>query len=256
MSSPLRLFFVLDETRFFHPEFFEDFLRQTEDTVVGCGIVSKVPEKSSLDSYLRRHWYFLRPLEIVKLQYRSLKLGLSDLLGTPHSVKSVAQKNRITNFEIEGSINTAAHLATIRSANPDILVSSNSLYFGKELLRIPRLASLNRHSSLLPKFGGLWPVFQAVRSGEAWTGASIHTMTEKIDEGVVLAQRKVEVGDQTIYELYQECFKASADALLEAIAKVKRGDLSSVAPLTGKSYFSFPTSEQWAEFRHRGRRFI
>lgn len=57
----------------------------------------------------------------------------------------------------------------------DVIISSQSLYFGKKILEIPVLCCINRHSGLLPNNGGLWPGFQAVRKGEPETGVSVHT---------------------------------------------------------------------------------
>ena len=63
----------------------------------------------------------------------------------------------------------------------NIIISSNSLIFKKELLSIPKICTINRHSALLPSYGGLLPVFQSFIHGEKFTGVSIHYMNNKIE---------------------------------------------------------------------------
>jgi hypothetical protein len=40
------IFFIIDETSFYHPDFLSDFLRKTTDTVVGIALVTKIPKKT------------------------------------------------------------------------------------------------------------------------------------------------------------------------------------------------------------------
>jgi methionyl-tRNA formyltransferase len=116
---------------------------------------------------------------------------------------------------------------------------------------------VNRHSALLPAYGGLWPVFQAYRCNEQHVGVSVHVMGEKIDRGLVLAQHRIPVEEtDTLFDLYRKCFAASSDVLLQALDKVRERNLTQCETDQAQSYFSFPTKEHWAEFRARGGRFI
>ncbi len=258
----MRLFFVLDETSFYHPQFLSKFLSATDDTVVGAALVTAVPDKSNLELYLRKHWYYLTVGEMAKLACLKYRAKILDAVskrkvGRYYSVKSVLQASGIDFFEARMNINRQDYLEQIKLKNPDVIVSSNSLYFGSKILGIPNLCCLNRHSSLLPSYGGLWPVFQAYRSGEAFTGVSIHKMEKDIDAGLVLSQRKVPIHKgQTLDALYETCFEQSSDALLEAIEAIKNRNTPVCDTPGTPSYYSFPTREHWAEFRKRNGRFI
>jgi phosphoribosylglycinamide formyltransferase-1 len=54
---------------------------------------------------------------------------------------------------------------------------------------------LNTHPSLLPDFKGWHAVSQALASGVSETGCTVHVATEALDDGPILAQRRVAVFD-------------------------------------------------------------
>ena len=174
-----------------------------------------------------------------------------------YSVKSVLKLFLINFIEVQNSINQKIYLDVIRKAMPDVIVSSNFLIFGEELLEIPSICCINRHSSLLPSYGGLWPVFQAYRAGEAFTGASVHIMGKKIDQGAVLTCRKIPIKKGvTLASLYEQAFDLSADILIEALDKIRNDDWSYQDESRIPSYYSFPRKEHWKQFREQGGRFI
>ena len=52
---------------------------------------------------------------------------------------------------------------------------------------------LNTHPSLLPAFKGWHAVAQALAAGATESGCTVHVATEALDDGPILAQRRVEV---------------------------------------------------------------
>lgn len=52
---------------------------------------------------------------------------------------------------------------------------------------------LNTHPSLLPDFKGWHAVAQAIAAGVAESGCTVHIATEQLDDGPILAQRRVAV---------------------------------------------------------------
>lgn len=249
----MKLFLVMSEANFYQPDFVADFLKKTKDEIVGAALVTRTPPRGNLQLYLIKHFYYLKPLEIIKLGITTLSLIVKKV-----SVKSVFDHYKIKYFNVENNINQEKYLRKIRKTKPDIIISSNSLYFNKEILSIPKICSLNRHSALLPSYGGLWPVFQAVRSGEKYTGVSVHLMESKIDTGKVLAQEKVLIRRKdTIAELYEKTFDLSARVLLKALDKVRKKNFrQSVLFKSKPSYFQFPTREHWNDFRKLDGKFI
>ena len=246
----MRLFFVLDEG-IYHPAFLQQFLQRTKDNVVGAALVTKIPEKNDIEGYLLKNWRLFRPIEIVKMGFAKAGMKIKG-----RSVKAVLKSNNIPFFEVEQDINRRQYLEKIAESKPDVIVSSNPLIFGQEILEIPSICCLNRHSALLPAYRGVLPVFQAYRNKEKFVGASVHTMQKSVDKGKVLAQKKVEIKENdSLHSLYSKCFKASVEVLLEALDKVRKRDFSTVGE-NRPSYYSWPTKEQWQEFRKKGGRII
>ena len=254
----MRVFIIIDETVFFHPSFLNDFLSKTSDEVVGACLVTKVLPKNNIETYMVRNFYHLRPREIFGLGFRKILLTARSVFDRSkyYTVRAVLEGKGIPYRELHFRI-TDDDIDYIRSFEPDVIVSSQSLYLNKKVLSIPKKCCINRHSGLLPRNGGLWPGFQAMRKGEKETGVSIHMMTEKIDGGIVLSQIAVPIRDgETVWELYDECFRISSDALVAALDKVRAGDMSPVENGLEPDYYSFPTNEQWKEFRARGGKYL
>lgn len=255
----MRIVLVVDETCFFHPQFVEDFLKRTKDEVTGVCLVTGVKKKSNIERYLITHFYYLRLDEMVKLGYRQIKYLFLDKIQTQtsYTVKSVLKKAGINYKIVKYNINTEENLNYIKKCRPDVILSSQSLYFGKKILGIPAVCCINRHSSLLPENGGMWPGFQAVRKGAKETGVSVHIMTPDIDGGDVLSQRKVKINEgRSLWDIYEECFRLSVDAVLEALDKIRCQDFTPIDSGRVKDYYSFPTHSQWKEFRRRKGRYV
>ncbi len=255
---------VIDETSFYHPDMLAQFLRNTPDKVTGVVIVTKIPRKHNIEAYLIRNFYHLHFTEIVKLVFRKIKNQLLNFFSTPkknnthfYSVNSVCKAFEIPYIEAHYTLNEERILQFLSQASPDVIISSNSLIFSKKLLALPRFACINRHSGLLPAYGGLWPIFQAMANQEELCGVSIHLMETGIDKGAVLSQQAIKItANDTVDTLYQQCFAISAALILQALDKIRNNDFSPVITNLSPSYYSFPTSKDWKKFRKAGKRFI
>lgn len=111
--------------------------------------------------------------------------------------------------------NTPEVIAQIRALQPDFFFS---FYYREmlkcELLEIPTQGALNMHGSLLPKYRGRVPVNWAIIHGETETGATLHYMTEKPDNGDIVAQQAVPIlPNDTAFEVFQKTTVAAEMAL-------------------------------------------
>lgn len=261
----LRVVAVIDETAFYHPEYLRRLIQESEHAHIVAVARVCLPRGGPLPSYLLRNARLLGLRELFSLGARQLLIQLRGrfprALKGEHeaSVRSVAERFGIPCRTID-SVRGVEFEAWVRSFDPDVVLSANSLIFPESLLAVPRIATINRHTGLLPSYGGLLPVFRAIQRGEKWVGASVHVMTPEIDGGPVIARKwiPVEPGD-SLDRLYELGFTLSVDATDEAFALLRRHgrDVPSL-PDEGlaKSYFSFPKPEDWREFRARGGRFV
>lgn len=102
---------------------------------------------------------------------------------------------------------------------------------------------INIHPALLPKYGGKGMhgihVHEAViAAGERESGASVHFVNEKYDEGAVIAQSRVEVLEtDSPVMLADRVFRSEMELLPWAITKLATGELpaSNVVVLNLKS---------------------
>ncbi len=65
----------------------------------------------------------------------------------------------------------------------------------EEIIKMPRLGSINIHYSLLPKYRGASPVESAILNGETETGVTIQQMEFKLDAGAILAVEKTKIAE-------------------------------------------------------------
>jgi len=139
--------------------------------------------------------------------------------------------------------NTPEVVEQIRALQPDFFFS---FYYRemlkRELLDIPKHGALNMHGSLLPKYRGRVPVNWAIIHGETETGATLHYMTEKPDNGDIVAQQAVPIlPDDTAFEVFQKVAVAAEialngvlPALLSGKAQAVKQDLSKGAYFGGR----------------------
>ncbi len=84
---------------------------------------------------------------------------------------------------------------------------------------------LNVHPSLLPKYGGGMDtnVHEGVlKNGDAETGCTIHFVTDEVDEGPILIQKKCNVEpDETVETLKTKVQKLEGEAFIEAIQLIQ-----------------------------------
>ncbi len=113
---------------------------------------------------------------------------------TASLVKVAAQNYNIPVLQPE-SLDAPEFRRVILNSQLDfiVLAAFGPPFFNKEILEIPKYGCLNVHPSLLPKYRGASPIPYAILNGEKETGVTIIRMSEKIDQGDILAQEKLEI---------------------------------------------------------------
>jgi methionyl-tRNA formyltransferase len=150
------------------------------------------------------------------------------------SVQKLAELHGIPTITPDNP-NTPEVVEKIAALQPDFFFS----FYYREMLKapllaIPRHGGLNMHGSLLPKYRGRVPVNWAIIHGETETGATLHYMTEKPDNGDIVAQQAVPIlPDDTAFEVFQKvtvaaemALNACLPGLLAGTAKALKQNLS------------------------------
>jgi methionyl-tRNA formyltransferase len=123
------------------------------------------------------------------------------------------------------NINLPEAVAWIRERAPDVvLVVGWTQLLKPELLRVPKIACLGFHASLLPKYRGRAPVNWAIINGETVTGNTMITLEPEADTGDIVAQRAIPITDEDdCNTIYQKVGQTEVEMLEEILPMMRRG---------------------------------
>jgi folate-dependent phosphoribosylglycinamide formyltransferase PurN len=254
---------LIDESAFFLPTYVNELIDIAGDIVNFTAIVvMKPPIKGDIKKNLLENVSNLTFLEVIKLILRFLGSKIATYQTREgkyvplRSVCSTLTHRKVTFLKVYKFSELAKWMDELENCKFEILVSSNSMILKDEWLKKFKLGALNRHSSLLPSYGGLWPVFHGAKNGEDFYGASVHIMTSQIDGGPVLAQRIfIANSNDTIYSRYSDTYAVSAELTRIAIEKLLDGNLENISNFKS-SYFGKLNSQDFSQLRKQGVKFI
>ena len=108
-----------------------------------------------------------------------------------------------------------------------------------EILACAKIAALNMHGSLLPKYRGRAPVNWASLHGETKTGATLHVMEIKPDAGDIVGQAEVNIGpEETATEVFAKVSHAAVKVINTVLPQLIQGNVPRKAnTLSQGSYF-------------------
>jgi methionyl-tRNA formyltransferase len=124
----------------------------------------------------------------------------------------------------------AEALAWLRSKAPDVLVVvAFGMILPGDWLTAPRIAPLNVHASLLPRWRGAAPIERSLLAGDEETGVCIMHMEQGLDTGGVYAERHLPIGPATTgADLWQKLSELGAELLVETLPAITTGELTAV----------------------------
>ena len=97
------------------------------------------------------------------------------------------------------------------------------------LLGESKIASLNLHFSLLPKYRGANPGEWAILMGEEKSGVTIIEMNEEFDKGGTIYQQSVDLDKKETREsLYEKLYSLGGEIFPEVIKKFAEGELKTI----------------------------
>ena len=167
-------------------------------------------------------------------------------LVEPPPIKKALSTTKIPVLQ-PARIKDSKAIEEIRALRPDIIVvMAYGQILSRNILEIPKIACLNLHASLLPRWRGAAPIQAAIAAGDRETGITVMYMDEGLDTGDILLQRTIdivpaetggslhnrlaEIAPQTLFESLELLAKGSAaripqdNALATYAPKLKRED--------------------------------
>src|SRR5881409_3137541 len=114
----------------------------------------------------------------------------------------------------------------IRALAPDVIVViAYGQILPRDVLEIPKVACLNLHASLLPRWRGAAPIQAAIAAGDRETGITVMYMDEGLDTGDILLQRKIDIlPAETGGSLPARLAKLAPNALLDSLRLLAEGN--------------------------------
>lgn len=115
----------------------------------------------------------------------------------------------------------------LANLQPDLMVvAAYGLLLPEAVLKIPRLACINVHASLLPKWRGAAPIQRAIVAGDCETGVTIMAMEKGLDTGSMYLKQSCPIlNDDTGASLTEKLAHIGAEVLLAALPKIINGEL-------------------------------
>lgn len=145
------------------------------------------------------------------------------------SVARLAAEQGIPVYAPE-DINHPLWVERIKAMAPDYLFS---FYYrallSDSILASARIAALNLHGSLLPKYRGRAPLNWVLVNGETETGVTLHRMVKRADAGDIVAQQRIAIEpEDNALTLHRKLVTCATQLLQDALPAIKEGNVVAV----------------------------
>lgn len=180
------------------------------------------------------------------------KMRLAERTGWVESpsILAYAEARGIPTFRV-ATVNDPAFLDELRALQPDVIVNQAQNILKEEFLGIPTVGVLNRHNALLPRNRGRLTPFWVAYRGESETGVSIHFVTEAIDAGDIVVQKRFPVTSSDDFNsIAEENYRVAPIAMREALDRLEDGAYETIPNDDAlATYNTTPTLRQAVRYR-------
>ena len=106
---------------------------------------------------------------------------------------TLLKESKIPEYRFK-SVNSKEFRNLLIKLNVDLLIVGTwKEKITPETYKVPTIATINIHPSLLPKYRGPNPYMQTILHGEKFSGVTIHLVNERYDAGEILRQERVPI---------------------------------------------------------------
>ena len=131
----------------------------------------------------------------------------------------LGKKYDIQVFEVTGRM--SSYQKVIRLLKPDFLLAIGWYMIPQSIRLCAPKGCAGIHASLLPKYRGGAPLVWAMINGEKETGISFFYLEEGVDEGDIIAQKKIPIRrNDTIKDMLTKVENSSLDILKEYMSQI------------------------------------
>ena len=147
----------------------------------------------------------------------------------PSPIKVLAQDHGIPVYQ-PARIRDEENRVIFEALQPDFLaVVAYGQILPGWLLKSAKIAPVNVHASLLPRYRGAAPIAWAILNGDSITGVTTMMMAEGLDAGPILLQQEIPIPiHQTAAELAEEIAEMGANLLIKTFAELEKNAITSL----------------------------
>jgi methionyl-tRNA formyltransferase len=141
-------------------------------------------------------------------------------------VKQLALENNIPVFTPE-KISVPEEVERLKSFAPDfIVVVAYGQILKMSVIEVPKIAIVNIHSSLLPRWRGAAPIQWSILGGDQETGVSTMMIVSKLDAGDILLQEKTPISaEDTAETVHDRLSEIGARLMVPTLRGLKEGSI-------------------------------
>lgn len=173
-------------------------------------------------------------------------------------IECICRELHVPFYEVP-SLNGSEMQLVLKDLNPDVGLSLGNGYIASRIFMIPRLGMLNVHSEILPAYQNaqsiIWPIF----CNDPYTGFTIHEISDRIDAGRILYQRRIPIEFQPTLEdtvrhnrmIVEEMIPIALAEVCSNIMEFKSNAMEQV----GGGRFTTPNIWQFMRMKRNNRRF-
>lgn len=174
-----------------------------------------------------------------------------------YGIDEMAKIHGIPFLQVD-SVNSEKAVKFIREKKPDLLVSCFLLeILNNEVLNIPTKGSINVHPALVQQHRGVFSAFWTIARSWKKSGATVHYMNEKVDEGDIILQKHFFVyPSDTIYSINKKAARLGGRLLVRALINIKKNRVKRFQFKKLAELFTYPSNAEIKKFRAKGRHFI
>ncbi|WP_125709264.1 methionyl-tRNA formyltransferase [Companilactobacillus zhongbaensis] len=154
-------------------------------------------------------------------------------------VKVLAREENIEVYQ-PAKLPGSDELEILKKIHPDfIITAAYGQFLPTSFLNTAKIAAINVHGSLLPKYRGGAPIQWSLMNGDKETGTSIMYMVKAMDAGDVISQAKIPIEPEDDNgTLFEKLAIVGRDLLLETIPDIISKDINPVVQDESKVVFS------------------
>lgn len=134
----------------------------------------------------------------------------------------------------------STEMADLIAMHADFIVTAAyGQFLPTKFLDSVKIAAVNVHGSLLPKYRGGAPIQYSLINGDQKTGVTIMEMVKKMDAGDMYAQKSINIEkDDTAGSLFDKLSYVGRDLLLETLPKIADGTATKTSQNEAEVVFS------------------